>query len=270
MSREVYRPRVPREVGAYDRRMRRLAALLALSLRAAAAAADEKADAVGRDLIAALGGQAAWDAARQVQFDFVLESDGEAIARFSHVWDRSTGDYRLTGTDKAGAPFAVYFNVHTRQGRVFVNGRSIEGEPAAPLLENAYERFLNDSYWLLAPWMIFDPGVNRAYDGEKPCPGGGVCDILKVTFAEDAGRTPRDTYWLWIPREGHRIVQWQYVLNGAADAPTTVAWSEWQKLGGLWLSLDKPMRGRPVSIRFENTSVSSTRDDALFRPPANP
>ena len=250
--------------------MKRLAALLAVFFVAAGAAADEKADAVARDLIAALGGQAAWDAARQFQFDFVVEKDGQAIARFSHAWDRYTGDYRLTGTEKAGAPFAVYFNVNTRQGRVFVNGRSVEGDEAAKHLENAYERFINDTYWLLAPWKVFDPGVNRVYDGEKPCPGGGTCDVLKLTFGENVGLTPRDTYWLWIARDGHRMVQWQYVLNGADEPPTTVAWNDWRKLGGIWLSLDKPMTGRPVSIRFENTSVSSARDDALFRPPSSP
>jgi hypothetical protein len=257
--------------------MKRSAALLFLSLLAAAAAADEKADAVGRDLVAALGGQAAWDAARQFQFDFVVENDDQVIARFSHTWDRSTGDDRLTGTDKAGAPFVVYFNGKTRQGQVFVNGRSVEGELAAQHLENAHERFINDTYWLTAPWKIFDPGVNRVYDGEKVCPGGGICDVLKLTFGENAGAaprdgypSPRDTYWLWISRDGHRMVQWQYVLNGAAEPPITVAWKGWQKIGGLWLSLERPMVGQPVSIRFENASVSSTRDDALFRPPANP
>jgi hypothetical protein len=66
------------------------------------------------------------------------------------------------------------------------------------------------------------------------------------------------------------MVQWQYVLNGADEPPTTVAWNDWRKLGGIWLSLDKPMSGRPVSIRFENTSVSPARDDALFRPPPSP
>jgi hypothetical protein len=36
------------------------------------------------------------------------------------------------------------------------------------------------------------------------------------------------------------------------------------------LSMDKPMTGQPVEIRFENVSVQATRDDALFRPPAKP
>lgn len=243
--------------------------LLWIAAGAPAASADEKADSLGRDLIAALGGQGAWEKARQFQFDFVVEREGKAVARFSHAWDRYTGDYRLTGNDKTGAPFAVYFNVNTRAGQVFVNGKSVEGEQAALHLQNAYERFINDTYWLLAPWKVFDPGVRRTYDGEKPCPEGGVCEVLKLSF-ENVGLTPKDVYWLWITRDGRRVVQWQYVLNGASEEPTTAAWKDWGKYGGILLSLDKPISGRPVAIRFENVSVAAGRDDSLFRPPAAP
>jgi len=109
--------------------VRRTVGIVAMLLAAATGRADEKADAVGHELIAALGGTAAWEKARQFQFDFVVEREGTAIARFSHVWDRYTGDYRLSGTEKTGAPYVVYFNVNTRQGRVFVNGREVEGLP---------------------------------------------------------------------------------------------------------------------------------------------
>jgi hypothetical protein len=248
----------------------RKSALAALLVFAAAlpGVADEKADALARELVAAMGGTAAWEKARQFQFDFVVEREEKAVARFSHAWDRYTGDYRLTGTDKAGAPYAVYFNVNTRQGRVIVNGRPVEGDPASEQLQSAYERFINDTYWLLAPWKVFDPGVHRAYDAEKPCPQGGVCDVLKLSFDENVGLTPRDLYWLWIPRDGRHLVQWQYVLNGASEPPTTAAWNDWKTFDGILLSLERPMSGRPVTIRFENVAVSSARDDSLFRPPA--
>jgi len=253
------------------KRLRRSLGLLLIGFAASAPAArgDDKADALGRELVAALGGTAAWEKARQFQFDFVVEREGQVIARFEHAWDRYTGDYRLTGTDKTGAPFAVYFNVNTRQGKVFVNGKSVEGDEASKHLENAYERFINDSYWLLAPWKVFDPGVRRAYEGEKPCPDGGVCDVLRLSF-ENVGLTPRDVYWLWITRDGRRMVQWQYVLNGAAEEPTTAAWKDWRNFGGVLLSMDRPFSGKPVAVRFENVSVASGRDESLFRPAPGP
>ena len=252
--------------------MKRQALRIALMLLAGAATAgqrDPKADAVGRELIAAMGGETSWEKARQFQFDFVVVKEGQPVARFSHAWDRYTGDYRVKGVDKAGAPYTVLFNVNTKQGRAWVNGVAVEGAEKEKRIEAAYGRFINDTYWLLAPWKIFDPGVNLAYDGEKPCPGGGTCDVLKLSF-QGVGLTPKDVYWLWITKDGRRMLQWQYVLGGASDPPTTAAWKDWQKMGGIMLSMDKPMMGEPFEIRFENVAVAPARDDSLFSPPAAP
>ncbi|MGH9364261.1 MAG: hypothetical protein ACRD1B_03215, partial [Thermoanaerobaculia bacterium] len=174
---------------------------------ARAADRDAKADAVGKQLIAAMGGEKAWEKSRQFQFDFVVLREGKKAVSRSHAWDRYTGDYRVSGTDKTGAPYAVYLNVNTKDGKAFVNGKPVESEQQAALLKGAYGMFINDTYWLLAPWKVFDPGVHLAYDGEKPCPDACVCDVLKLSF-EEVGLTPRDVYWLYVARDSHRMVRW--------------------------------------------------------------
>ena len=242
-----------------------LLVFFAASLPLCAQDRDSRGDALGKELIQALGGEKAWESARQLRFDFVVEREGKVAARFSHVWDRYTGDYRVTGVDKAGAPYAVYFNVNTRDGKAFVNDVLASHEETARRVEGAYGRFINDSYWLLAPWKIFDPGVHRAYDGEKPCPEGGTCELLKLSF-DSVGLTPKDVYWLWITREGRRMVQWQYVLNGAQEEPTTALWKDWRGFSGVSLSLEKPIVGKGAVIRFENVSFSPGRDDGLYKP----
>jgi hypothetical protein len=229
---------------------------------------DAKADTLGKQLIASLGGEQAWDKARQFRFDFVVDREGKTIARFSHAWDRYTGDYRVSGTDKTGAPFVVYFNVNTKEGQPFVNGKPVEPEARDAMLKNAYGRYINDTYWLLAPWKIFDPGVHRSYDGEKPCPDvGGTCDVLKLSF-DNVGLTPKDLYWIWVARDGHKMIAWQFLLNGATEEPTMAYWKDWRDFSGVRLAVEKPMVGKQAVIRFENVSVSPTRDDSLFKPEA--
>jgi hypothetical protein len=248
--------------------MKRAAIFLLVALAGAApllAEVDPKARQIGEELIAALGGMNAWEKSRQLMFDFVVERDGTVAASFSHAWDRYTGDYRVSGTDRSGAPWVVYFNVNTKQGVAFSNGVLAEGEQKETLLKNAYGRFINDTYWLLCPWKIFDPGVNVAYEGEKPCPQGGTCDVLKLSF-NDVGMTPKDLYWLWITKPDRRMVQWQYLLNGATGEPTTAEWKDWQSMNGMKLSMEKTIDGR--AIKFKNVAVSPTRDDRLFQPPA--
>ena len=245
-----------------------LGLLLLSAVSAPAAERDAKADKIGREMIDALGGQSAWEKARELKFDFVVQNEGKVAGRRSHVWDRYTGDYRMTGTDQSGAPYAVYFNVNTKQGKAYVNGKPVEGEEADKLLKSAYARYINDTYWLLAPWKVFDPGVVLTYEGEKPCPAGGTCDVLKLSFGENVGMTPKDVYWLWVTRDGRNMVQWQYILKGADEPPTTVQWNNWQKVSGMALSMEKPMTGKPTVIKFENVSVAPVRTDADFTPPA--
>src|SRR6185369_1672652 len=93
--------------------------LLLLTVPAFGEERDAKADKVGKELIDSLGGQAAWEKARELRFDFVIVNDGKVAGRRSHAWDRYTGDYRMNGTDPSGAPYAVYFNVNTKQGKAF-------------------------------------------------------------------------------------------------------------------------------------------------------
>jgi hypothetical protein len=249
--------------------MRRAASiffLLALAAAVPLRAEDPRATAVGKSMIEAMGGPSAWDHARYFRFDFTVVRSGKKVASFSHFWDRWTGRYRVEGEDAHGVAWKAYFNVNTKEGDYWVNGAKTEGEARAKGLENAYGRFINDTYWLLAPWKIFDPGVTLAYDGEKPCPGGGMCDVLKLSF-DNVGLTPKDVYWMWITRDGRNMVQWQYILKGAEEPPTTVQWKNWQKVGGIGIAMEKPMEGKPTVIRFENVSVSPARNDGDFQAP---
>ena len=91
--------------------------------------------------------------------------------------------------------------------------------------------------------------------------------MLKLSF-DNVGLTPKDVYWMWVTRDGRQMVQWQYVLKGADEPPTTVQWKNWQKVGGMAISMEKPMEGKPTVIRFENVSVTPSRNDADFQAPA--
>ena len=230
------------------------------------AAEDDRAAQVGHAMIDAMGGAAAWEHARYFRFDFTVVRSGKTVASFSHYWDRWDGRYRVEGEDAHGVPWKAYFNVNTRQGDYFVNGVRTEGETRAKGLENAYGRFINDTYWLLAPWKIFDPGVRLEYVGETKDAAGNACDEIKLSFG-DVGLTPKDLYWMDVDRSTHLMDQWKFVLNGGNDPPTVVAWKDWRRFAGISLSVSKPFAEKPAEIRFENLAVSATPDDAALTAP---
>lgn len=229
-------------------------------------AQDDRAARVGHAMIDAMGGTAAWDHARYFRFDFTVVRSGKKVASFSHYWDRWDGRYRVEGEDAHGVPWKAYFNVNTRQGDYFVNGVRTEGDTKSKGLENAYGRFINDTYWLLAPWKIFDPGVHIEYVGEVKDAAGHDCDEIKLSFGE-VGLTPKDLYWMDVDKSTHLMDQWKFVLNGGNDPPTVVAWKEWGRFGGISLAVSKPFVEKPAEIRFENLAVSATPDEAALTAP---
>ncbi len=226
----------------------------------------EPARAVGKQLWNALGGDDGWQRARYLRFDWIVERDGKRVVARSHYWDRWTGRYRVDGEDKEGA-YRVYFNVNTKEGDAWLGGKKLtDAAQRKKWLDDGYEAFINDSYWLLAPFKIFDGGVKLDYGGEDKGPHGEACDVLKLSF-DNVGLTPKDMYWLYVDRATHLVVEWKYVLDGKKEPPTAWAWSDWKKTGSIMLASMRQNLGKPSVIRFDNLKVSTDVDEAALTPP---
>ena len=221
---------------------------------------------VGKALWSALGGDDGWNRARYLRFDWIVEREGKRVVARSHYWDRYSGRYRVDGVDE-GKPYSVYFNVNTRAGEAVVDGKKVtDVAQAKKWVNDGYEAFINDSYWLLAPFKIFDPGVSLSDGGEDKGPNGEACDVLKLSFA-GVGLTPKDVYWLYVDKKTHLVDEWKFVLNGESKPPSAFAWSDWKKVGTIELSSMRQGIGKASVIRFDNLKVSTDVDEAALTPP---
>ena len=175
---------------------------------------------VAERVLAALGGAEAWDGVRLVRFAFA--------GRREHAWDRSTGRHRVDGRTPDGESYVVIEDLDSRQGRAWLDGREVAGERAAELIENAYGAWVNDTYWLLMPFKLLDPGVHLAYAGREEI-DGATHDVLTLTFGA-VGLTPGDRYWAWIDAESGLMTRWAYRLQSQAEdaEPTAWAWHGWR------------------------------------------
>lgn len=203
--------------------------LLALGCAAGARAeSDDKAVAIAEQVMEALGGHDAWQETRFLRFDFF----GFRL----HHWDRHTGDHRLEGKSRDGDEYVVLHNIDRREGRAWLNGEELEGEDKAQWLERAYGAWINDTYWLVMPYKLQDPGVTLAYDGEEEI-DGTVYDKLLLTF-DNVGLTPGDRYWAYIHRDTHLMDRWAYHLESYEEdqEPTHWKWLDWQRYGDILLS----------------------------------
>jgi hypothetical protein len=204
---------------------------------AAAAPSDPKAVAIADRVMHALGGPEAWNDTRYLRFDFAVDREGKTVASRAHTWDKWTGRYRLEAKTKEGDPYVVLLNINTKEGSAWLKGNRLTGEEEKKYLEQAYAIWVNDTYWLLMPYKMRDPGVILALDGEEK-EGNETRDKVVLTF-NGVGLTPKDKYWAYVNRDTGLVDKWEYILKGSPGPATPFLWKNWVRYGKILLANDR-------------------------------
>jgi len=228
-------------------------------------ASDLKAVAIADQVMEALGGHAAWDQTRYLRFDFAVDREGKTVASRAHTWDKHTGRYRLEGKTQEGDPFVVLMNINTKDGSAWRKGAKLEGDEAAKMLERGFGAWTNDTYWLLMPYKMRDPGVILAYDGEETA-GDDAWDKVVLTF-DGVGLTPKDKYWVFVNRKNHMVDRSDYILKGGEGPATSFQWKGWQRYGNVMLAPERLNTKDGTRIYFPVLQAPATVPDAAFTSP---
>lgn len=221
--------------------------------------ADPRAAEVAARLMQALGGQEAWDTTRFLRFEFA--------GRRTHHWDKATGRHRLEGRTQEGKPYVVLHDLVTRQGQAWMDGQPLAGDEAKQMLDRAYGAWINDTYWLLMPYKLRDPGVTLAHDGEETI-DGQTYDKLLLTF-QNVGLTPGDRYWAYVNRQTGLMDRWAYLLQDQPRdaAPTAWLWLGWQPYGRIQLAPTRQQVGGDRKLELAGIAVSDALPESVFTSP---
>lgn len=221
-------------------------------------ASDPRAIELAERTLAAMGGSEAWAATRFLRFNFF----GIRL----HHWDRYSGRHRYEGKTRDGDAFLVLHNVQTREGKAYVNGELQQGESHDEWLQKAYSAWINDTYWLIMPYKLMDPGVRLQYEGEETF-DGKVYDKVLLTF-DAVGLTPGDKYWAYLNRDTGLMDRWAYFLQDWEEGrqPTHWWWLGWQSYGDIKLAPRRvnpdPENGRETEL--SQLAVFDELADAMF------
>ncbi len=210
--------------------------LLALLLAAPTTA---PADAVTAQQIMAAHGSDAWSDIEQLDFTFVVTRPDGSEMRRSHAWNVPQGECTVT----------------TPEGEMTVNVVDFDSANATDAEKAAFAAWTNDSYWLLMPLKLGDPGVTATTLGEQEAPGDlGTLDAVELSF-DNVGLTPGDSYVVYADDEG--VVR-GWTFTSARGNTFTVAASEVEAMGGLNLVTKyDPVGGQGPSVRFEDVKVTA-------------
>lgn len=211
----------------------------------------------------------AWEKARYFSFTFNVDRDGKRVASFPQKWDRFTGDYSVSGTDQQGKKFVIVMNSNTKQGKAWEDGVELTGDKLNEKLTLGYRRFINDTYWLLMPLKMLDPGVHRTFEASRDDACGHTWDLLRLSFDQGVGLTPADVYWAWINRDTGIVDFWDMKLTGSKpeEPPVSAVFHDFRRVGGLLISTRREVRGKNQVVRLDDVQVLPEVPKGTFTAP---
>ena len=203
----------------------------------------EAADALARKVQGAVG-QSAWEATGAVRFDFG--------GRNRHLWDRRRGLAYVTWGDlpsRGGASDAgtteVWLRLGDRSGVAKVHGERVDGAEADELLESAWKRHINDTFWLYPFRTFFDEGVTRSVVDGK----------LLIEYAS-GGATPGDAY-LWHLDDAGRPTRWEMWVSIIPVGGIGATWSGWERSAtGVSFATEHTLG--PMTLALEGIETAET------------
>ncbi len=109
---------------------------------------------------------------------------------------------------------------NTSKSEAFKNDQKIDGEDSKELIEKALAYFNNDSFWLVAPYKVFDPGTERRLVTLEDS-----SEALLVTY-NSGGTTPGDSY-LWHLDASGKPTSFQMWVDILPIEGFEASWSDW-------------------------------------------
>lgn len=214
-------------------------------------ASDPEAMSIANQVMEAMGGRKAWDNTRHITWNFFGFRD--------LYWDKFTGNVRV---ETPAQNLIALININDKTGRVFKDGNEItDADTLSTFVTNAYNAWVNDSYWLVMPFKLKDSGVTLKYLGQSNATDGEACDMLQLTFQE-VGVTPQNKYHVWVSQDSRLVVEWAYFPSFEDEQPRIkTPWTGYERHGEILLSGGRGERN------LNNIAVFSDLPERLYTDP---
>ena len=177
-----------------------------------------EADNLAKEMLSALNYDAFQDL-RYLQFSFFRGEHHYKWDKHENVAEISWGDYK------------VVMKLDTREAKVFEAGAPMNNEiQANAVINEAWKYWCNDSFWMIAPYKVFDPGTTRSVLETE----NGNTRGLKVKYTS-GGYTPGDAY-LWEIASDGKPISWKMWTSILPVQGMSFTWERWVDVEGALLS----------------------------------
>lgn len=116
-----------------------------------------------------VGGQHNWENARYFMFTCKGPDDLDSQGRSaSYIWDRKTGNCRFEGITSDAKEIVVLFNLHSAEGKVFINATLQQGDELSnSQITQTVREFRKDAELLFLPTFLDGENVTISSISEK-------------------------------------------------------------------------------------------------------
>lgn len=207
-----------------------------------------KADELANKMLKALN-KSAWDSTNVVAWthkgghQFVWDKKNELV---QIKWDKNDVLLNLKEWNK---------------GKAFSEGKEVTDSQLDVLRGKAWAIFCNDSYWLIAPYKVFDEGVTR-----KIVKTEDGSEALLVSYAS-GGVTPGDSY-LWFLDKNATPTAFKMWVKILPIGGVSATWQDWKttETGAIIAQNHKlgPLDLNVTDLRTGNDLAAVKVDTSLF------
>ena len=167
-----------------------------------------KADAMAKKMLDALD-KDGFDTLKYLAWNFA--------DRQSYLWDKQ-GNKAIVKWDN----IEVLLDLDNQNGDVLVDGNIQQEGEKSEYLAKAWSLWCNDSFWMIAPFKVFDPGTTRLIVNDDGKEG------LMIKY-DGGGVTPGDSY-LWFLDENDTPTGYKMWLSIIPVGGAYASWDNWIKL----------------------------------------
>ncbi len=184
--------------------------------------------------IANANGYENWKDVSEIAFTFNVDRGKNHFDR-SWVWKPKTGDVSMTS-----AKDTVNYNRSQMDS----------------LIMKTDGAFINDKYWLLAPFQIvWDEGTTFSEKENAVAPiSKDTLNQLTIVYGNDGGYTPGDAYDFFYDKN-FKIKEWNYRKGNAEKPSMSTTWEDYENFNGIEIATTHKDSTGNFKLHFTNISV---------------
>lgn len=187
--------------------------------------------------IANAHGYKKWNAVTEIQFTFNVDKDSSHFERQWKWFPKENKVELIKNTEET-----------IRYNRNAVDSLSMDADKA----------FVNDKYWLLAPFnLVWDAGISISEPVIEAAPiSNKTLNKITLTYSNDGGYTPGDAYDFFYG-DDYIIQEWVYRKGNSPEPSMATSWEDYDSFGGLTIAKSHKKLGENWNLNFTNIKVVS-------------